>query len=91
MSVVTADADPVLVRRAKAARLTVLGRRIGYLLYGVAIVVFFLGLLTSFNGTVATLVIGALTAGSIVLAPAIIAAYAVKAAIRDDVERGRAG
>ena len=73
------DPDPVLAQRARASRLADLGQRVGYLLYAIAIVVFLVGLLTSFTGAVSAIVIGAIIGGSVVLAPAIIAGYAVKA------------
>lgn len=81
--------DPILVQRARAARLASLGQRIGYGLFSVAMVVFFYGLITSFTDGVSRIVIGGTIAGSVVLAPAIIAGYAVKAAVRDDIEHGR--
>jgi hypothetical protein len=81
--------DPVLVRRAQARRLAELGQRGGYLLLGVAVAVFLWGLVTDFTSTIAAIVVVALIAGSVVLAPAIIAGYAVKAAVRDDLEHGR--
>lgn len=83
------DPDPVLVQRAKASRLANLGQRIGYSLYAIAIVVFMIGLFTTFNSTVSAIATVAIIAGSIVLAPAILAAYMVKAAVRDDLEHGR--
>lgn len=83
------EPDPVLVQRARASRLASLGQRIGYLLYGIAVVVFLIGLLTNFTDTVSLIVTVGIIAGSIVLAPAIIAGYAVKAAVRDDLEHGR--
>lgn len=89
MSDVTGETDPILVKRAKALRLATLGQRIGYLLYGMAIVVFMVGLLTDFNATVSAIVTFGVIAGSVVLAPAILGAYAVKAAVRDDLEHGR--
>lgn len=89
MSDVIAEEDPILVTRAKALRLAILGQRLGYLLYGIAIVVFAIGLLTDFNGTVSAIVTFGVIAGSVVLAPAILGAYAVKAAVRDDLEHGR--
>jgi len=49
---------------------------------------FVIGLITDFGGWVTALVIGSLVAGSLVLAPAIVFGYAVKAAERDDRERG---
>ena len=42
--------DPVRVRRAQIARLASLGQRIGYLLFGLAVVAFFVGLATTFSG-----------------------------------------
>lgn len=81
--------DPVLLRRAQASRLADLGQRVGYGLYGIAILAFFIGLFTSFTSTVSTLIIACIIVGSIVLAPAIVAGYAVKAAVRDDLEHGR--
>ncbi len=81
--------DPVLVRRARAARFADLGQRTGYLLFGLAIAVFLFGLITGFTDTAARIIIGAIIAGSVVLAPAIITGYAVKAAVRDDLAHGR--
>ena len=83
------DPDPILVQRAKASRLANLGQRIGYILYLIAIAVFMIGLITDFNGTVSAIVTVTFISGSIVLAPAILAGYAVKAAVRDDLEHGR--
>ncbi len=78
--------DPILAKRAKVARLTSLGQRIGYALFGVALVGFFIGLVTGFpDGIIVVITIG-LIAGSIVLAPAIVFSYAVKAADRADRE-----
>lgn len=77
------------MRRARAARWATLGRRLGYLLFGFSIVAFIFGLATGFNDAVSRTVIFGLVAGSVVLAPAIIAGYAVKAAVRDDIEHGR--
>ena len=84
-----APTDPILIKRARASRLAELGQRIGYLFFAIAITIFFVGLATNFNSIVSRLVVVGLIAGSIVLAPAIITGYAVKAAIRDDREHGR--
>ncbi|MBT5848966.1 MAG: hypothetical protein HOH36_00860 [Acidimicrobiaceae bacterium] len=81
--------DPVLQRRAQASSLANLGKRFGYGLYGVAMLVFFIGLFTSFSSTVSTSIIACIIAGSAILAPAIVTGYAVKAAVRDDLEHGR--
>lgn len=81
--------DPILVRRARAARWARLGRRLGYLLFAFSILAFLFGLITGFSAAVSRVVVFGVIAGSVVLAPAIIAGYAVTAAVRDDVEHGR--
>jgi hypothetical protein len=82
-------ADPVRERRAQVQRLAVLGQRLGYALFGVAVVVFFVGFFAGFTSTVVTVIVAAMAVGSALLAPAIVASYAVKAAERDDLEHGR--
>jgi hypothetical protein len=72
-----ASVDPVLARRARIARLVTVGKRVGYGLYGVAIVGFFIGLVAGFGGPIGTTVIACLIVGS------------VKAAEREDRELGR--
>jgi DMSO/TMAO reductase YedYZ heme-binding membrane subunit len=80
--------DPVRERRRQVARWTQLANRLGYLCFGVAIVTFVIGFIVSFNSTVSTVVITSMLVGSVLLAPAIVLGYAVKAAERDDRERG---
>lgn len=80
--------DPVRQRRRQVARWTRLANRLGYLCFGVAIVTFVVGFIVSFNSTVSTVVIASMIVGSVLLAPAIVLGYAVKAAERDDRERG---
>ena len=82
--------DPVLATRARASRLATVGQRLGYQLFGLALVLFFTGLLWDFTAGISTAIIVCIVIGSIVLAPAIVVGYAVKAAIRDDLEHGRA-
>jgi hypothetical protein len=84
-----ASADPVLERRARIARLVAVGKRVGYGLFGIAIIGFGMGLVAGFGGIVGSTVIACLVVGSIVLAPAIVFGYAVKAAEREDRELGR--
>lgn len=81
--------DPLLVQRRKIQRLAKTGQRIGYALYGLAIVAFFVALTTGFSSGWVTLIIACLVIGSVFLAPAIVAGYAVKAAEREDRELGR--
>jgi hypothetical protein len=80
--------DAVRAKRQKVAKYTLLANRIGYLFYAVAIATFVIGFAVSFNGAVSAIVIGSVIAGSVLLAPAIVLGYAVKAAERDDRERG---
>lgn len=84
----TKPIDPVRARRQKIAKYTLLANRIGYLFYALAIATFIIGFAISFNGAVSAIVIGSLVIGSILLAPAIVLGYAVKAAEREDRERG---
>jgi len=81
--------NPVRVRRQKIQRLAEVGQRIGYGLFGLAIVGFFVAFATGFSSAWVTLIIASLVVGSIILAPAIVAGYAVKAAEREDRELGR--
>jgi hypothetical protein len=84
-----AETDPVLARRALVARLALVGQRIGYLLYGVSVVLFVVGFIVGFTPAVVTAIVAMMVVGSALLAPAIVAGYAVKAAAREDRERGR--
>lgn len=81
--------DPVRARRARIARWTLLANRIGYVLLAVAVALFFAALMTGFTATMAGLVIAALVAACVLLAPSIVLGYAVKAAEREDREHGR--
>ena len=83
----TPPPDPTLARRARIAQLTELGQRIGYALFGVAIAVFVVGAVRGFDGLTVSLVVACLAAGSLVLAPAIVFGYGVKAAEREDRQR----
>jgi hypothetical protein len=81
--------DPVRERRARIARLVEIGQRVGYGLFGVAIVGFAIGFATGFGAVWTTIVVAAIVVGSLVLAPAIVFGYGVKAAEREDRELGR--
>jgi len=83
------DADPVRVKRARVARLVSIGQRVGYALFAIAVVAFFVGFATHFTDTTVVVIEVCLLVGSVVLAPAIVFGYAVKAAERDDREHGR--
>lgn len=76
--------DPVRARRARIARLVDVGKRVGYGLFGLAIVLFGVGLVAGFTSTSTSAIVGCLVVGSMVLAPAIVFGYAVRAAERED-------
>ncbi len=80
--------DPVRARRQQVAKWTLIANRVGYLLFGVAIAVFFIGFAIGFTGALVAIVVGTMIVGSLLLAPAIVLGYAVKAAEREDRERG---
>jgi hypothetical protein len=84
----TPSDDPVRARRAAFARWTLLANRVGYLVLALAMALFVLAFLFGFNATMATLVVICLVVSFVLLAPSIVLGYAVKAAERDDVERG---
>ena len=83
-----AEADPVRVRRAQIAKWTLLANRVGYLFVALAMALFFMAFVLGFSSVMATLVIISLVIGCILLPPTIVLGYAVKAAERDDRERG---
>ena len=80
--------DPVVVRRARIARFAVLGKRVGYLALLVAIVAFFIGVGTSFASWTVTVCISGLAVACVVLPIPIVLGYGVRAAAREDRERG---
>jgi hypothetical protein len=82
-----APADPVLIRRRRFARGAELGQRIGYLLFGMAIVLFVAAAITDLPPAMVTAIVACLALGSLVLAPSIVIGYGVRAADREDRER----
>ena len=82
--------DPVLVRRRQIARWADTGQRLGYLLFGLAMVLFVVAATTGLPGAIVTAIILTMVLGSLVLAPAIVVGYGVRAADRDDRERAAA-
>ncbi|MDQ3570269.1 MAG: hypothetical protein M3396_06545 [Actinomycetota bacterium] len=81
--------DPVLARRAVWARVASVGQRVGYGLIVIALGTFVLGLVIGFENRAVTTVVSVTLAGTAVtLLPAIILAFAVKAAQREDRRRG---
>jgi hypothetical protein len=79
--------DPVLVRRARIARLAALGKRVGYLALLLAIVSFVAGVVTGFATWTVVLSTVGLVAACIILPVPIVLGYGVRAAAREDRER----
>jgi hypothetical protein len=80
--------DPIRARRQQVARWSLLANRVGYLFLAVAIAVFIIGFALGFTPPVVSIVVATLLIGSALLLPSIILGYAVKAAEREDRERG---
>ncbi len=80
--------DPVRRRRRQVARWTLIANRVGYLVLALAMTLFVMAFVFGFNATMAGLIVASLIVSFALLAPTIVLAYAVKAAERDDVERG---
>lgn len=80
--------DPIRAQRERIRSWALIANRVGYLLYALAIALFVMAFAFGFEGVLVTLITVSLVAGSILLAPAIVIGYAVKAADRDDRERG---
>ena len=80
--------DPVRASRALVAKWNQIATRAGYLLFAVAIVMFFVALSTNFSQGKVTIITTSMIIGSVLLAPAIVVGYAVKAAEKDDISRG---
>jgi hypothetical protein len=80
--------DPVRERRARIANLVRIGLGAGYGLFALAVVLFLVGLVAGYSDWITQTIVICLVIGSIVLAPAIIFNYAVRAAEKDDAERG---
>jgi hypothetical protein len=81
--------DPVLVRRERIRRLTDLGQRLGYAAFALAVVVFVVGFIVGFTDLLVSTIVIAIVGGSLVLAPAIVFSYAVKAAEREEPDPDR--
>ena len=80
--------DPILEQRERVRRLANAAKRVGYLLFLVSMVLFFVALATDLPESLVTGATVTLIGGCVVLAPAILLGYAVKGAERDEVERG---
>tara|TARA_B100000686_G_C16695423_1_gene920218 strand:+ start:908 stop:1165 length:258 start_codon:yes stop_codon:yes gene_type:complete len=76
--------DDLVSRRYLVARFVKIGKRVGYTLWLIAIVLFFTLFTTDFDGPLVGVVIVTLIVGSVILLPSIVMSYAVRAAERED-------
>lgn len=76
--------DPILAERAKVAALVSRGMRAGTALYVLASTIFFIGFATGFTKPQTFIIVALLVVGSLLLAPAMVFNYGVKAANRAD-------
>lgn len=83
-----APRDPVRQRRERIDSVARAARRAGWAALAVSTLAVAVGAASTFTPVLSALATGALVTGSILLAPAIVVGYAVKAAERDDRERG---
>lgn len=82
------DSDAVLAKRAIISGWAKRATNFGYLLFGVSMLAVIWGFAVDFTPGVSRVATVALIGGCIVLAPAIIVQYSVKAAVRDEREKG---
>jgi len=78
--------DDLDAKRARIDRLVRLGKRIGYSAYGLAMVLFVIGFVGRFTAGLSQAIVACMVVGSLVLPPAIVFGYGLKAALRE--ERG---
>lgn len=76
--------DPIAAKRAQVARWSAQAKRWGYFAILVAMVVFVIGFVTDFGPVITTVVLAALGVSAVLLIPALIFGYGVKAAEREE-------
>ncbi len=81
--------DPVRAQRRRIDRWASRIRRTGFLAFGASLALLVIGAATELGDTLAAVIIALVIVGSILLLPAIIVGYAVRAAERHDREHGR--
>lgn len=79
--------DPVLVKRARIKKWTLLANRVGYLFVAASMALFIIAFAVGFSPLMASLVMISFVAGCVLLAPSIILSYGVRAADREDREQ----
>ncbi|MEY3339255.1 MAG: hypothetical protein RL575_348 [Actinomycetota bacterium] len=78
--------DPILVKRALISNWAKRATNLGYSLFGVSMIAVIWGVVVDFTPNTSRVATISLISGCIVLAPAILVQYSVKAAVRDERE-----
>tara|TARA_X000000368_G_scaffold87924_1_gene66881 strand:- start:270 stop:533 length:264 start_codon:yes stop_codon:yes gene_type:complete len=81
------DSNSLMLRRQQASLIANTGRKIGYSIFFLSLIIFTIGLTVEFNNLVARTLTVLLIMGSIVLAPSILLHYAVRGAEREEKEQ----
>ena len=81
------DSNSLMLRRQQASLIANTGRKIGYSIFFLSLIIFAIGLTVEFNNLVARTLTVLLIMGSIVLAPSIMLHYAVRGAEREEKEQ----
>tara|TARA_B100001142_G_scaffold63945_1_gene63317 strand:- start:4498 stop:4761 length:264 start_codon:yes stop_codon:yes gene_type:complete len=81
------NSKSLLMRRKQASLIANTGRKIGYSIFLLSLIIFAVGLTVEFNNLVAKTLTVLLIAGSVVLAPSILLHYAVRGAEREEKEQ----
>ena len=81
------NSKSLLMRRQQASLIANTGRKIGYSIFLLSLIIFAFGLTVEFNNLVAKTLTVLLLAGSVVLAPSILLHYAVRGAEREEKEQ----
>lgn len=76
--------DPVLLRRAKVAKWSATAKRAGYLAILLSMIVFVIGFVTDFGPVITSTILICLALSALLLIPALIFGYGVKAADQED-------
>jgi len=76
--------DPVLLRRAQVAKWSATAKRVGYLAILLSMIVFVIGFVTDFGPVITSTILICLALSALLLIPALIFGYGVKAADQED-------
>lgn len=78
--------DPILIKRALISNWAKRATNLGYSLFGVSMIAVIWGVVVEFTPNASRVATISLISGCVVLAPAILVQYSVKAAVRDERE-----